>query len=134
MCGMRQMLGNRHMSLQSYLQTTAPMTEVWEGHHRFLADSKHLPQQFSRVSDGLEGIGHDDHVEIVVGKVTNTGIQILFNDVYALTEAELNIGRISIKSVPVNRFLSLQGGEQISAAAAQIEDPRVRIDQVADQG
>ena len=96
------------------------MTEVWEGHHRFLADSEHLPQQFSWVSDSLESIGHDDHVEIVVGKVINTGIQILFNDVYTLTETELNIGGISIESIAIHRFLILQSSQQIPAATAQI--------------
>ena len=77
----RQLLGHRHTPAKRQIGSGAPAAEVGEGNNALIADSKHLIQHQMGMAHSLQCLSHDYRVKALVGKVIETIVEVLFNNI-----------------------------------------------------
>jgi len=81
---------------------------------------------------GLQGLGHDHHVEAVAGEIAEALVQVLFDDVDAVLQAAGDVVRVDLQAVAGDLLVVTQPGQQVAVAAAQVEHAAAGGDPVLD--
>ncbi len=130
--GIRHEVRYRHAAFGRQVPAAAPVAEVGEGDDALTAHSQHFVEDAVGVFHGLQGLGHDHHVEAVAGEVAQAFVQVLFDDVDALGQAGGDIVGVDFQAIAGDLFAVTQRGQQFAATAAQVEYPAAGGDPVVD--
>ncbi len=85
------------------------MGEVGEGDDALLTDTQHLVQHQVRAAQHLQCLGHNHHIEAAVLEVGQPLVQVLLNDIDALTYTGGDIVGVDLQSIALYLLALLEG-------------------------
>src|SRR5258708_27390808 len=115
-------------------QAYAPVSEIRKGDDTMLTYPKHVVQDFQRLSSLLQRLAKDHIVEGAIRKIGQRFLQIAMKNGHAARASLLRFRSGNLDPARIHALMHRQPPQQFSFSTAEVEDTRIRLDELADDG
>src|ERR1700751_6072884 len=125
--GIGEALGDRHQAGEQKTEADPPKAEVGERDNCASPDADELLDDFPWPVCRLQGLAQHDDIERPRRVGLEVAVGVTLNDRQNVADAEIDARSDQLDAAAVHALVTSQKGEQLTIAAADVEDTRLRI-------